>query len=423
MTMMSTVLKKPKLTLTSNHYEKVRKLAERGELTELKDYIRMVLAYRFYHHTNPNFLRQCASVEQGLIRSRPVIKAAQNGQYHVVEYFVAEYSDIVDYSSDHSNNATTALHSAAEMGHVGILKLLTEPSIEVNYRDTNTGRTPLHSAVHSGQEAAIRYLLSCRADVNAADTNGRTPLHEVILRHTSGEHGKDYAWLCRAVQMLLKRGASMYQADHDGRTAVHNIAQLDDSASLELLKALLNSSPELASSKVLQMPSKGQRYTELPAILYAAEWRNEPFVDFITSQPECSPAIAADALLALSTYQNTDDKIIELWEKALRRLTEEYLPSSSDYGSGLQTCSLDAHELIPVATESDTFTDLHYQFLIMRECIFGIGSRATIQYLWKLGHELCEKNCFVEANQLYTKALKMMVLNGTGEYSQPGCYI
>ena len=48
-----------------------------------------------------------------------------------------------------------------------------------------------------------------------------------------------------------------------------------------------------------------------------------------------------------------------------------------NYENGLEVCSLDAHELIPVATESDTFTVLHYQFLIMRERIFGIGSRAT----------------------------------------------
>ena len=226
--MMSTVLKKPMLTLTSDNYEKVRKLAERGELTELKDWIKESVSH---YMGNKNFLSGCASVEQGIIRSCPVIKAAQNGQYHVVEYFIAEYSDIVEYPSHPSNNATTALHSAAEEGHVGILKLLTEPNIEVNCRDTNTGRTPLHSAVHSGQEAAIQYLISCQADVNAADTNGRTPLHKVILQHTSGEHGKDYAWLCRAVQMLLKSGASVYKTDHDGRTAVHKIAQLDDSAS------------------------------------------------------------------------------------------------------------------------------------------------------------------------------------------------
>ena len=102
-----------------------------------------------------------------------------------------------------------------------------------------------------------------------------------------------------AVQGCSKSGASMYQADRDGCTAVHTIAQLDNSTSQQLLKALLN--PELASSKELQMPSKGQKYTELPAILYAAECNNEPFIDFIICQQECSPAIAADTLLALAS--------------------------------------------------------------------------------------------------------------------------
>ena len=362
---MSAVPNKPKLTLTSDNYERVRRLAERGELTELKRWIKVVLRYKPYRGYNKNSLDEG---ELGIIRSRPVIKAAQNGHQHIVEYFIAEFSDIVEYqymSSHTSSDATTALHSAAEKGHVGILKLLTDPSIEVNCRNTSTGWTSLHSAVSSGHEDAIQYLISCQADVNAADTNGRTPLHEVILRHTSGEHGKDYAWLCRVVEMLLQGSASICQADHDGRTAFHDIAQLDKNTSQQLLKLLLKSNPQLAW-KVLHMPSKGQRYTELPAILYAAEWRNEPFIRFITAQPECSPTIAVDALLALRNVQ--------------------------------------------------------YVLLTIRERTFGIGSRATIQYLWELGHDLCKKSCFAEAEQLYTKALKMMVLNITGEYSQPGCY-
>ena len=423
---MSAEPNKPKLILTGDNYEKVRKLAERGELTELKDWIKSALdpdsdhAWSAY---NSLVGVSHASGEAGIIRSRPVIKAAQNGHYPVVEYFMTEYSDIVEYESECSNDATTALHLAAENGYVEVLKLLIGPSSEVNCRNTSTGETPLHSAVFGGREDAIRYLISCQleADVNAADTTGRTPLHVVLLRYTCE---RNYVWLCRVVEMLLKSGASVDQADHDGRTAFHNIAQLDKNTSQQLLKLLLNSNPELAW-KVLQTPSKGQRYTELPAMLYAAEWRNTDFVDFITSQPECSPTIAADALLALSTYQNTHYVISELWERAFNkhgwRPSDEYLPS--DYGNRLEICNLEeAHKLI-IATDSTGSTDLHYQFLIMRERIFGFGSRATIQYLWELGHDLCKKNCFVEAEQLYSKALKMMVLNSTGEYSQPGCYI
>ena len=429
---MSTIFDKSKLILRTTNFRRVSRLSERGEFTELKTAIKAAFGEKYQRNKLVEEEKGIhTSREQWIIRSLPVIKAAQYGHQQVVEYFISEFSDIVEeylpstVTSHHSNDVATALHSAAENGHVGILKLLVEADFEVSCRNTNTGWTPLHSAVSSGREDAIQYLISCQADVNAADTNGQTPLHEVIFQHASGVHGKDYAWLCRVVQMLLKHDASVCQADHDGRTAFHNIAELDNDASQQLLKLLLNSNPEHAWT-VLQTSSKGQRHTEIPAILYAAEWRNTDFVDFITSQPECSPTIAADALLALSTYQNTYHKTIEIWEKAFNKYgqipSEKYLPYS--YGNRLEICSLDkAHQLISVTTESNDFTDLHYQFLIMRERIFGFGSRATIQYLWEHGHDLCKKNHFVEAKQFYTKALKMMVLNITGEYSQPGCYI
>ena len=425
---MSLVHNKPKLILSMHDFGSVSQLAERGQLTKLKSFI---LAGRETESFGNKLVEEeeHTSGELGIIRSRPVIKAVQNGHQPVVGYLLSTFSDIVCSNSSgrypHSTRDSTALHSAAEKGHVGILKLLVESSADVNCRDTRTGWTPLHAAISSGQEDAIEYLTSCQADVNAADTNGKTPLQEVIVRHASSVYGKNCAWLFRVVEMLLKSEASIRQAAHNGHTVFHYIALCNNDTSQQVLKVLIKNNPQLAWT-VLQMPSKGRNYTELPAILFAAEWRNERFIEFITSQPECSPTIAADALLALSTYQNTHYKIIlKLWEKAFNKYGQgylvEYLPS--DYGNRVEICSLDkAHQLIIVTNESNDFTDLHYQFLIMRERIFGTGSRATIEYLWKLGHQMCEKKCFAEAEQLYTKALKMMLLNITGEYSQPGCY-
>ena len=432
---MSTICSKPKLILSPENYSRLEVLAQKGQLGELKSFVKGVFAGR---HKKP-FERRLVEEEQhtsggqGIIRSHPVIEAAHNGHHQIVEYFITNFSDIICIDSSlHSHQQTrnsTALHLAAESGHVQILKFLVESGAEVNCRDTSTGRTPLHSAVRlAGHEDAVEYLISCQADVNAVDTIGRTPLHTVILHHTQSRLRKDIVWLCRVVQMFLKSGASLCQAAHNGCTVFHGIAMFNNDTGQQILKALMNSNPRVAW-KVLQMPSKGQRYTELPAILYAAEWRNRTFVDFIISQPECSPTTAADALLALSTSQDVHEfsiqnkTIIELWEKAFKRYGQSLSSLPSNYGNRVEIRSLDeAYELISVAIDSCDFTDLHYQFLIMRERIFGTGSRATIQYLWKFGHELCEKNHFAEAEQLYTKALKMMVLNITGEYSQPGCY-
>ena len=80
----------------------------------------------------------------------------------------------------------TALHSAAEPGHVRAVHMLIEAGADVHARAESSLSTPLRSAMlevdDCGQSEAARLvtverLVEAGADVNAADCDGRTVLH------------------------------------------------------------------------------------------------------------------------------------------------------------------------------------------------------------------------------------------------------
>eukprot|EP00696_Hemimastix_kukwesjijk_P005018 gnl/Hemi2/163_TR47_c0_g1_i1.p1 gnl/Hemi2/163_TR47_c0_g1~~gnl/Hemi2/163_TR47_c0_g1_i1.p1 ORF type:complete len:417 (+),score=48.66 gnl/Hemi2/163_TR47_c0_g1_i1:89-1339(+) len=77
----------------------------------------------------------------------------------------------------------TPLHFAAEMGMVGVLRLLVQLGASVDARTTDSklwsvyhsgGRTPLHSAAIKGQDQCVEALLTSGADLSAQDLDGNT---------------------------------------------------------------------------------------------------------------------------------------------------------------------------------------------------------------------------------------------------------
>ncbi|PVH67998.1 ankyrin [Cadophora sp. DSE1049] len=70
----------------------------------------------------------------------------------------------------------TALHNAAEGGHVGTARLLLAGGAGVESLTKHTRKTPLHLAVHRGHLAMARLLLENAADANSSDSYTHTPL-------------------------------------------------------------------------------------------------------------------------------------------------------------------------------------------------------------------------------------------------------
>ena len=73
-------------------------------------------------------------------------------------------------------DGTTALCSAAEKGHIEIVKLLLDAKADVTPQDSK-GRTVLHLTASCGHTEAVKMLLNAKADTITQDESGSTALH------------------------------------------------------------------------------------------------------------------------------------------------------------------------------------------------------------------------------------------------------
>jgi len=109
----------------------------------------------------------------------------------------------------------SALHEAAQAGHVDILAALLEAGADVHARDL-AGRTPLLDAAYAGRLGAVNALLAAAADVNVRDAQDRTALALACAGLTPS---------AALVRCLLERGADPDAADATGRRAVDLAAE------------------------------------------------------------------------------------------------------------------------------------------------------------------------------------------------------
>ncbi len=117
----------------------------------------------------------------------------------------------------------TALHDAADRGHVSIAELLIDYGADVNAR-TRSSLTPLYNAVLGHFTNMVQLLLACGANVNAAIASGLTPLHLAAMKGYS-----DIAVL------LLDNQAQINAQSRSARTPLHWAALNGHGAMVRLL--------------------------------------------------------------------------------------------------------------------------------------------------------------------------------------------
>ena len=126
----------------------------------------------------------------------------------------------------------TALHEAADRGHVSIAELLIDYGANSDAR-THGSMTPMHNAVLGHHTDVVKLLLARGASVNAALANGLTPLHQAAMKGYSD-----------IVEILLDKQAEVNAQSQSGRTPLHWAAL---NGHVEIAKLLLEkgASPDL----------------------------------------------------------------------------------------------------------------------------------------------------------------------------------
>lgn len=108
----------------------------------------------------------------------------------------------------------TPLHSAAQRGHLEVVKAITNVLEDKNPKDAH-GYTPLHAAASFGHLSVVEHLLKFEKDVNIQTDSywkKRTPLHWAALKgHLN------------ILEFLISKGADLKLKTSDKKTAF-NIA-------------------------------------------------------------------------------------------------------------------------------------------------------------------------------------------------------
>ncbi len=145
--------------------------------------------------------------------SANIHEAAKNGDLDEIKRLLKENPALLN---EQDNEGRTPLHTAAECGHLNIVRyLVDEEKVPVNEKNGyGYGVTPLHCAVENGHLAIVSYFVGEKGvSCDESSAEGFTPLRTAIQRgHLT------------IVRYLVDRGANLYEKNRYGWTLLHEAA-------------------------------------------------------------------------------------------------------------------------------------------------------------------------------------------------------
>lgn len=175
---------------------------------------------------------------------------------------------MLDLGFDPNQPSVTALHQAAFQGHLAMAKLLVERGADIGARENRFAATPLQWALTAGQAEVAGFLASSDIGIfdaalaeDAARMNALLDADAALLETTIGSerakrspepHGEDWQTPLAfaairnkpvAVRLLLRRGARLDVADHDGRPLLEIARQAASDEIVALLEDAANKGP------------------------------------------------------------------------------------------------------------------------------------------------------------------------------------
>ncbi|PON46106.1 N-terminal acetyltransferase A, auxiliary subunit [Parasponia andersonii] len=199
----------------------------------------------------------------------PLIHAARQGHTVTAKFLLEHGAD----PSIASNLGATALHHAAGIGDIELLRHLISKGVDVNSQ--SDAGTPLIWAAGHGQEEALKVLLERHANPNAETDDDITPLLSAVA-----------AGSLPCLELLIQAGAKV-NVSAGGATPLHIAA---DHGSVEIIKCLLkagadpNVTDEDGTKPILVAAARGNR--EAVEILFP-----------LTSKVESIPKWTVDGIL------------------------------------------------------------------------------------------------------------------------------
>lgn len=102
-----------------------------------------------------------------------LFEAVKNDDIQAMQELVSKKRYTIDYCRDEAGN--TALHLAAEKGHLGITNILIKGEVSLDAKNYD-GNTPLHFAVYFGQAHIVERLIQLGSDVFVQNKAGLFPI-------------------------------------------------------------------------------------------------------------------------------------------------------------------------------------------------------------------------------------------------------
>ncbi|XP_039432348.1 uncharacterized protein LOC120415041 [Culex pipiens pallens] len=218
-------------------------------------------------------LEKLVSEKSNLIQNILLLKAAENGNFQLVRVVTTVRNDMLNATFDWLED-WTALHFAANGGHLNIVDHLVTMSANVNSVTRENGQTALHMATENGHTSVVELLLNKGADANISMTNtGITALHLAAREGFTG-----------IVSVLLAEHAVIDSATTvDGETSLHIAAgngHLDIVRNLVKMGAKVNVGTRKNGSTPLHIATKNGHLAIVQTLLANGSLVNAGTTDF-----------------------------------------------------------------------------------------------------------------------------------------------
>ena len=210
-------------------------------------------AFLTEYHDKPSTIPLKVSLGSSSEHDSDLLEATEQGDFAKIAAILKSgiNANCVD------KNGRTIMHIACSLGHIEIVKLLIEYSINVDAYSLKNKQTPLHETCIGGHTKILQLLLSEVADLDVVDHLGRSAAHycaihgeskcleilcnhgcDICLEDSVNRTGVHFAAMnnhCDIIQILMERGADLDVGDMEGKTPTHYAARYGSIKALETL--------------------------------------------------------------------------------------------------------------------------------------------------------------------------------------------